>query len=297
VLANDCYRLSRHDVTGKPRLQSRAIELGCAASLAELISASLVGVTEDQTAAIDRRPPADPLGIFVTRASSRNRRFETALANAGLDCRDVAAKVGVDWKTAQRWLYESRVPHRKRALQVARLLGVDPAWLWPTTGAATSSADLVCVYTDIGDVPVPLWQHLADTARDCIDIATSLLPILPGEDLADRLARRAAAGVPVRLCVAPGLKPPRLDGVTVRRSGHPQLPATFRFDSAMLVWLAGAAPDAARCGPVLRLTRTEGDGLFAVYERIYDSLWSAAQPNARSATGDELAAPARGGRP
>jgi len=61
--------------------------------------------------------------------------------------------------------------------------------------------------------------------------------------------------------------------------------------------LAGAAPDAARLGPVLRLIRAEGDGLFALYERIYDSLWSAAQPNTRSATGDELADPARGGRP
>jgi len=115
----------------------------------------------------------------VPRPSVRNQRFQTALADAGLRCGDVGEMVGADMKTVQRWLYEGRVPHRKTAARVGQLLGVDPAWLWPAMGVPISSADLVCVYTDIGDVPARLWQHMADTARE--RIATASVPALPGD--------------------------------------------------------------------------------------------------------------------
>jgi len=62
VLADDFYRLSHHDGTGKPRLHARAIELGCAAAiLAELVSSRHIGVQDDQVTVLDRRPPADSL--------------------------------------------------------------------------------------------------------------------------------------------------------------------------------------------------------------------------------------------
>jgi len=124
----------------------------------------------------------------VPRPSVRNHRFQIALADAGLRCGDVATLSGANMKTVQRWLYEGRVPHRKTAVRVGQLLGVDPVWLWPTMGVPMSSADLVCVYTDIGDVPTRLWQHMADTARASIDIATATVPVLFGEGMAESLA-------------------------------------------------------------------------------------------------------------
>ena len=62
MLADDFYRLSHHDATGKPRLHPRAIELGCAAAiLAELISSRHIGIETEQIQVLDRRPPADSL--------------------------------------------------------------------------------------------------------------------------------------------------------------------------------------------------------------------------------------------
>ena len=215
----------------------------------------------------------------MPRTSVRNHRFQIALADAGLRCGDVGKMVGADMKTVQRWLYEGRVPHRKTAVLVGQVLGVDPVWLWPARGVPMSSADLVCVYTDFADVPARMLQHMADTARSSIDIATATVPVLPGDGAAESLAHQVEAGVPVRLCLGYTLtSPAALDGIALRRSRHPAMPAIFRFDTSMLVWLAGAAPGADSLGPVLRLVRVEDHGLFTLYERIFDALWSAAKP-------------------
>jgi len=215
----------------------------------------------------------------VPRPSVRNHRFQTALADAGLRCGDVGKMVGADMKTVQRWLYDGRVPHRKTAARVGQLLGVDPEWLWPTMGVPMSSADLICVYTDIGDVPARMLQHMADTARESIDIATASVPVLPGEGVAESLAHQVKAGVTVRLCLSPAItSPTALDSILLRRSRHLGMPAIFRFDAVMLVWLAGAAPVTPSLGPVLRLARIEDHGLFNLYETIFEALWLTATP-------------------
>ena len=186
--------------------------------------------------------------------------------------------VGADMKTVQRWLYEGRVPHRTRAIRVGHVLGVDPVWLWPTMGVPMSSADLVCVYTDIEDVPARLWQHMADAARMSVDIATAAAPVLPGEGMAESLAYHAKAGLPIRLVLGRDVSAPALAGVGLRVSDHSNVPAIFCFDAVMLVWLPGAAPGAANWGPVLRLVHNEENGLFGLYARTFDALWSAAKP-------------------
>jgi len=214
----------------------------------------------------------------MRKPSLRNHRFQTALADAGLHCAELAKMADADMKTVQRWLYEGRVPHRKTAVRVGQLLGVDPVWLWPTMGVTMSSADLVCVYTGIGDVPDGLWQQLSETARSRVDITTGSVPALPGEGMAESLAQQAKTGVLVRLCVGHTDSPPSLDGILPRRNDHPATPAIFRFDNVMLVWLAGAAPNAAGLGPVMRLVRLEEHGLFDLYERIFEVLWSTAEP-------------------
>jgi hypothetical protein len=220
-------------------------------------------------------PAAHPISeISVPRL--RNQRLKTALAVAGIRCDQLANVVGVDYKTAQRWVYEGRVPHRKSALLVGQLLGVDPEWLWPTSGVPVSSADLVCVYTNIGDVPVHLWQHMIDSASKTIDIASGTTPVLRGEGMAEALTQRTAAGTPVRLCLGRKLSSPSIDGANLRRTRHPCLPGIYRADTGMLVWLAGAAPRAAQVGPVMRLARIDDNGLFDLYAGIFEALWNSA---------------------
>ena len=167
----------------------------------------------------------------MSRPSVRNHRFQTALADAGLRCGGLATLTGANMKTVQRWLYEGRVPHRKTAVRVGQLLGVDPVWLWPTLEVPMSSADLVCVYTDIDDVPARLWQHMCDTARVSVDIATACVPVLPGSGTADSLSNQVKAGLSVRLCLSRAISSPALDGILLRRSGRSVAPAIFRFDS------------------------------------------------------------------
>jgi hypothetical protein len=62
VLADDYYRLAHDDVTGKPRLHSTAMDMGCAAALlAELIRDRRIVVEEGAVVVTDRKPPDDSL--------------------------------------------------------------------------------------------------------------------------------------------------------------------------------------------------------------------------------------------
>ncbi|GAA3766807.1 hypothetical protein GCM10022225_61440 [Plantactinospora mayteni] len=61
-LADDFWRLSHHDVSGKPRLNGRAAGLGLAAALlAELMWAGKIDVRDGTLWVVDKRPPADVL--------------------------------------------------------------------------------------------------------------------------------------------------------------------------------------------------------------------------------------------
>lgn len=68
---------------------------------------------------------------------------------------DLAQAVGGHYKSAQRWVYEGRLPKsRDKALRVARYLGVEADWLWPALPemARLPHLDLVNVYDLIRDV-------------------------------------------------------------------------------------------------------------------------------------------------
>lgn len=66
MLADDFYRLSHHDVTGKPRLHQRAIDLGLAAALlGELLHEQRIVFHEGTVVVADRTPPADSLAHTI----------------------------------------------------------------------------------------------------------------------------------------------------------------------------------------------------------------------------------------
>jgi len=64
-----------------------------------------------------------------------NIRLRDAMKAEGLTYLQLAEKVGCNLKTAQRWYYEGRVPHRSRAQRAADALAVPIEWLWPSLGA------------------------------------------------------------------------------------------------------------------------------------------------------------------
>lgn len=61
----------------------------------------------------------------------RNERLGAALASRRMDPASLAEAVGVDHKTAERWLSKGRTPRRRTALEAAALLKEDAAYLWP----------------------------------------------------------------------------------------------------------------------------------------------------------------------
>jgi transcriptional regulator with XRE-family HTH domain len=60
-----------------------------------------------------------------------NERLRRAIQQAGLGLDDIADHVGVDVKTAERWLTKGRLPHARNRAQAASLLSVDELELWP----------------------------------------------------------------------------------------------------------------------------------------------------------------------
>ena len=66
MLGDDFYRLAHHDVTGKPRLNSLATKVGCAAALlAELVGTRHVAIEDTAVSVVDRHPPEDSLMHLV----------------------------------------------------------------------------------------------------------------------------------------------------------------------------------------------------------------------------------------
>lgn len=60
-----------------------------------------------------------------------NQTLRDAIHNAGYSVEQLAHEVGVDPKTAHRWVAEDRTPYPRHRFLVARVLGVDQADLWP----------------------------------------------------------------------------------------------------------------------------------------------------------------------
>ncbi|SCL58802.1 helix-turn-helix domain-containing protein [Micromonospora peucetia] len=60
-----------------------------------------------------------------------NRAVQVAMAKAGQTAESLAAQVGVDPKTAARWVSQGRIPQTRHRAQVAEILNKDIEELWP----------------------------------------------------------------------------------------------------------------------------------------------------------------------
>jgi hypothetical protein len=60
-----------------------------------------------------------------------NRELQIAMTEAGQTAESLAGQVGVDPKTAARWVTRGRIPQTRHRAQVAKLVGRDVGDLWP----------------------------------------------------------------------------------------------------------------------------------------------------------------------
>jgi hypothetical protein len=138
-----------------------------------------------------------------------NERLRSCITGARLTIAEVAAQVGVDPKTVERWIVLGRIPHRSHRWATASLLGTDEAYLWPEISddkrtQAASGAELVTLYPNRGAVPGALWRSLLEAATDRIDVLVFAGLFLPDgyPEIAKLLADKppmAVAGHPRRM--------------------------------------------------------------------------------------------------
>ena len=104
-----------------------------------------------------------------------NDRLRDALMAARVTHEDLAAKLGVNGKTVQRWITQARTPYPQFRHQISVLVQKDEDWLWPDgysrkrRGEITES-EVVHIYPYRADVPDELWARLFENAVDQIGI-------------------------------------------------------------------------------------------------------------------------------
>ncbi|MCP2323749.1 transcriptional regulator with XRE-family HTH domain [Hamadaea flava] len=243
----------------------------------------------------------------------RNERLREAIRASGLAITELGGAVGVNGKTAQRWVYEGRTPRRKTADRVSRRLGVPVDWLWPTitgpdAGPDNQPRDFVRLYAHRGEAPRQLWHELMRGAKSSIDIlcVTGLFLAEDNPSVDDLLARKAEDGVPIRLAMAHPASPAlrrraaeqrlvgalaararaaisyfepigAIPGAQLRTHSLTAYSSIFRFDDDLLLnqHLFGVQNFLS---PLMHLRRETEGGLFDLVTDAFDRFWVATMP-------------------
>jgi len=240
---------------------------------------------------------------------ARNQRLADAIAQRGWDLRRFAEEVGVDAKTAERWVTQGRLPHPRLRDRSAACLHVPAAVLWPDAAApAIGIGELIAVYPTRAEMAPATVRSLVAGAAEHIDVlayaATWLWDAVPR--FADTLAAKLDVGCDVRVCLgdpdsAAVAQRGEEEGIgdamaarcrlaltyatplararpgAVRRSDRVLYASLLRFDDEVLVnthlWGNPAA-----CSPVLHLRRAAEGGIATAALGSFERVWAAAQP-------------------
>jgi transcriptional regulator with XRE-family HTH domain len=242
-----------------------------------------------------------------------NERLRAALLKKGLTPAQLAERLQVDVKTAERWISGLRAPYRKHRFAVATLLGVDETYLWPDAlnrnqVSAASESEIITVYPHRWMVGRDVWsQHFAD-AEESIDMLT-MAGLFIAEDVGTvrSFREKAEAGVRIRLLISdpdsdavalrekeedtgPGLVAARVrnvlgllrqlrgvEGIEFRLHDTCLYASIFRSDDDMIV-----TPHVYGMGgsnaPVLRLRKVPGGDMVSLYRDSFEKVWNSGKP-------------------
>jgi DNA-binding transcriptional regulator YdaS (Cro superfamily) len=135
-----------------------------------------------------------------------NRPLARALRGAGINAVDVAARLGVDPKTVQRWM-AGRMPYPRHRNALATLTGWSPRDLWPDlprpVEPAAQADEVRIVYPHRSAVPADAWLRLFVQAKQEISILAYSALFL-AEDMAVSTLLREKAKAEVRVRIALG---------------------------------------------------------------------------------------------
>lgn len=232
-----------------------------------------------------------------------------ALAAVGLDSTDVAARLGVDPKTVNRW-FAGRVPYPRHRAALATLTGWSVRELWPETvrSARAESAmnEVRVTYPHRSAVLSDAWRRLFAGAVHEIGVLVYSGLFLAEDTAVLRLLRDSArAGVRVRIAlgdpdgrnVARRGTDERIDevmtarirnalilyrpladepGVELRLHDTVLYNSIYRADHELLV-NAHVYGLPASHAPVLHLRRSDDDGMAATYLDSFERVWESAR--------------------
>ncbi|OQO91977.1 transcriptional regulator [Saccharomonospora piscinae] len=244
-----------------------------------------------------------------------NDRLRTAMIAAGVTADTLAAKVGVDPKTVERWVSTERRPHRRTQQQVAKVLGTRDIDLWPapSTELPTNGheSELVYLYPSRSSITGVTWERLINGVRQQMDVLVFSGAFLVEQyNLVPIIRDKAAQGVHFRLLVGDETSPAvvqravdegtpgglegrvqmmrryladvaGLDGVEVRTHGTILYNSFYRFDDDLLV-NGHAHGSLAGQNPVMHLRRLPTGQMWQHYMRSFERVWEQATPEPTS---------------
>jgi transcriptional regulator with XRE-family HTH domain len=134
-----------------------------------------------------------------------NEPLRRALLRARLREDDVAARLGVDPKTVRRWL-TGRIPYARNRAELADLVGMDEADLWPDAegplAARPRPEELGAIYPHRWSIPREVWTRFFASAEQEIGIlAYSALFLAEDAGILHILADKGRAGIAVRIAL------------------------------------------------------------------------------------------------
>ncbi|MGK5549346.1 helix-turn-helix domain-containing protein [Streptomyces sp. URMC 127] len=241
-----------------------------------------------------------------------NERLRSAIVARGMTDDEVAARIGVDPKTVDRWINNSkRKPYRRHQYALANLLGRDISYLWPEERTAgevreAGQAELIRLYPHRAVVPRELWPELYAKATEAFDVLAYSGFWLSEDPMFFKVVReKSADGVPVRFMLGePGCQAVEqrghdegigsgmaskvrnalvnysplfgLPGVEFRLHSTTLYNSLYRSDDELLAngHIYGVG---AYLAPVLHLTRVPGGELFDSYAESIERVWQGAR--------------------
>jgi hypothetical protein len=239
-----------------------------------------------------------------------NSALKYALTRAGLTVVDVAALLGVDPKTVDRWI-AGRVPHRGSRVKLADLVGVPEGELWPgvalrSLGKGPGGSEVRAAYPHRWNVAPDVWRSFFARAEKEVGLLVySGLFLLEDSGILRILADKAAAGAKVRLLLGDPssghvairgaeegirdamaarirnavvlLRPlTSVAGVEIRMHGTTLYNSIFRSDDELLINMHVYGQPAAH-SPVLHLRRTDDPAMTSTYLECFERVWAEAR--------------------
>lgn len=244
-----------------------------------------------------------------------NDRLRDALLTKGIDPEALARDLGVDTKTAQRWITQGRTPYPRYRHAIAAKVRESERYLWPEAvsadkAAEVSQSEIVNVYPNRNAVPPDLWDRLLDRATVYVDILVYVGMFMTEKPrLLEVLRCKAEDGARVRLLfgdrdseavrqrsidegIGENTVAAKIDhalayfapltdssGIQIRTHGTVLYNSIYRFDDEMIVnshMYGKPAPHA----PALHLRRLSAGDLFTSYADSFTAVWEQATRHA-----------------